>query len=266
MFSFFRKKGTIVIRDTLDWHNATLDDLRDDKIRSAAALWDRTFKMTFMKCRALIKNQAQGFLRDITDTNIVPFQIAKAKKRPSLFTLICDDDDWYHPQLISYLKKRSDDDAAILVWPDGIYGYRVRRNRVPGQSFLEEHLKGVRARPLSDETALSIIKTNNFALAEVFFDHYSLSDAHSHGHVIHASSKVKVEKLPFPLSIANRHPCSYTVLTNLLIDNPPEQEGRERLQALVQDYVRSSYHLQPEFEWAVSHIAQVKEIFSHALT
>ena len=42
----------VIVRQTLDWERATPDDLFDDFARETARTWERTFKTSYVACRA----------------------------------------------------------------------------------------------------------------------------------------------------------------------------------------------------------------------
>ena len=42
----------VIVRQTLDWERATVDDLFDDFARETARAWERTFNQSYLTCRA----------------------------------------------------------------------------------------------------------------------------------------------------------------------------------------------------------------------
>lgn len=264
-----RPRRVVVTRATLDWSRATRSDLRDDRIRAAVDLWDRAFARDFMWCRHEIKRYAQACLARLPNVDLTdPAGLRLPGRDTPVLVLICDDDDWYHPDLFSYLEGAVRGSEMGVIWPDGVYGYHVRWQAAGTtvDARLEAHLTDAKARTLGDRTAFSAIKTNNYALTARYFERHDLDDALSHARAAETLSATLeggcLEALDQPLSVANRHPCSYLVMTAV---NESADGDPGRLVRLVSDYVAAPVDLRPDFRWAAPHVARMKAIFAEVL-
>ena len=252
----------VLIRQTLDWTHASHASLANAFVQQVARQWDRTFEVSFTDCRARIKEASYACLSRLTDAAIhESYVLDEGRFRSDDIILICDDDDVYHPSIVERLQHHFRDRELphdqILVWPDGVYGCTKVR-RPPGQ---------VRERKLADGG--SIVKTNNYALtgALVHREPHLLSAMRHHGGAIRyiRSCRPSVTKLPEPLSLVNRHPCSQLVLKgNLQGVGPADFEGI--LKHLVRSYLSDDHsRIQPTFEWASRYISQTKAVFRESL-
>lgn len=258
----------ILVRETLDWENASYSDLRDDAIRTLAGLWDNTFTLRFTQCRAAIKYSTFAFFAEIDDAEILASSdMAQVSFGDDDLLLVADDDDWYRPDVFTALRKRQVTQHQAALWPDGVFGYHICWD-TPTQVWLEECLRQPKLRPLSDGRAYSAVKTNNYMVTRRLMPG-SLTDiaaaVMSHEHAAQALTEPGTDVMLCEeiLSLVNRHPCSYLVL-NYGMEGQP---SRERLKALVSRYVQESAYLSlPEVvSWAQPYIASMRQLFVKVL-
>ena len=249
---------TIVIRQTLDWERATYDQLIDPFAQAMARAWNETFRLSYFATRARIKTIAMQAHADVRETRVVEMadDILPAAAAPGDVLLFCDDDDWYHPQLVEHIRMAEPLRTGLLLWPDGIHGYHAG-------AF---HLDRVTVRPLDDRRAVSgPIKTNNYAITQALAKATPQMLSHASAVRYVRTSRPTYQTLSRPLSLVNRHPCSYTVWRNTL--NGLATSGVPSvLRALVTRYLQlKSPLVQPAFRWAQIHLDQVREVFQEVL-
>ena len=252
----------VIIRQTLQWEHARYENLITPFIQQVARLWDSTFQVTYVDCRARLKKLTYSCLNTLTTVNICkPSDIDIGSLYPEDILLICDDDDWYHPCVVEHLQEHIRERKlavdSIVVWPDGVYGCTKIR-QLPGQ---------VRERNLED--GVSIVKTNNYAITGSVIRETPelLTTMRHHGGAIRymASTSLNVLKLRTPLSLVNRHPCSQSVLKGNLETSDLGENGGI-LKSLVKHYVYDDHtKIQTAFKWASHYISQSKAIFREVL-
>ena len=75
----------------------------------------------------------------------------------------------------------------------------------------------------------------------------------------------RVRELPAPLSLVNRHPCSYTVLSHVL-ESVDAAEAGGVLRNLVLQYAEGRHtKIQARFQWAAGHIERTQALFRETL-
>ena len=108
----------ILIRRSLDWDNASYDDLLNPSIRRVAELWDRSFALSYIACRARIKWITRIYLQAVPNVRIEeahdiglsgvleqqPPLPVEEMFSPDDLVLISDDDDIYHPGILEVLQ------------------------------------------------------------------------------------------------------------------------------------------------------------------
>ena len=248
----------VLIRETLDWGNATYEDLKNDFVRQVAHRWDSVFHVTYMDCRARLKAITFDSLKVLPSVQIHDYKCFDMRVvKPEDVLLICDDDDWYHPHIVEHLHDQIDVHRSLeyhlIVWPDG--------------AFLCDGAPGlIRKRPM-DKSARFIAKTNNYAVSGSFLcsKPERLSQVLGHGHADHylRSAEPPVMKLTTSLSLVNRHPCSQVVLQRNLRSIDVAEWG-EVFRKLIQQYMQRPT-LQPLFPWSRAYILQAKAVFREAL-
>ena len=246
-----------------DWQHASYGDLRNSFMCKMAQQWDVSFKLTYAMCRAHIKAISYESFQMLSEVRVhETLDSARSCLHPDDILLICDDDDWYHPCLVEHLQAGRLPQDHIVLWPDGVYGFRA------GQ----QHLDRVRERSLEDGDTFSIVKTNNYAVTGrlVQQERGLLPAVRNHGGAAQyvESAALPVATLPVSLSLVNRHPCSQKVLAGLArgIQGMEVEEVGSSLRRLVEEYAYSSHAtIQPSFRWAFDYISQVKAVFRRAL-
>ena len=169
--SWFRNKAKnyIVIRNTLDWEKAKIEDLKDEKIKFAARFWDQTFSISYTKCRHEIKNIATKCINNIYGGNIISYKnLELSKLNPDDLLVFCDDDDWYHPEIFNILKKDGAKNNDATIWHDSLYGYHISAKAISGK-LLESCVENIRIRRIDDKDSFTPVKTNNYALSGRYF-------------------------------------------------------------------------------------------------
>ena len=90
----------VLIRETLDWKHARYDDLKTPFIRQVARLWDATFSVNYVDCRARLKEIALNNHKLLSEVQVHEFERFDSRYlQPGDIILPCDDDDWFHPAL-----------------------------------------------------------------------------------------------------------------------------------------------------------------------
>ncbi len=255
----------ILLRETLDWHRAHYNDLRDDAIRNAATLWDSTFPVTYLQCRAAIKALSLELLGHIHNVTVLPPNAAESLVlQDDDILLIADDDDWYHPDIFTLLRQSDITRHGAALWPDALLGYHVRWQAATDR--LESHILQPKLRPLQDDKAFSPVKTNNYAITGRFLREVGCNISAVQSHVAAAETLTAyiqhVTRLTETLSIVNRHPCSYLVLVEGL-----EPKDAETLQDLVRGYASNmtGNALPNALQWVRPAVHAMQSIFAFAL-
>ena len=206
----------IVVRRTLDWERASYDQLISPFIQETAALWDRTFRLTYTACRAGIKRVAQAAHRELSNVRILepscPSAVDLAEIGARDIVLLCDDDDWYHPETVARLAAVDELATKVVVWPDGVFGYFAPKQNITRAAGLPR--LRLRARTLEEPASGFLVKTNNYAVSGALVRRQPrlLEAIWNHGNggadEYIRTGRVDIAKLSTPLSVANRHPCS----------------------------------------------------------
>ena len=245
----------VIVRQTLDWERATSDDLLDDFARETARTWKRTFNdsYSYFTCRARIKAIARESLEllagdvQVHDAATFPFLALQ----PDDVVLPCDDDDWYHPEVIEQVAAASPLRSGLLMWPDAVYGYHRERF----------HLERPYFRPLDEPAVSGPVKTNNYAFSgRLAQEHHAVW---GHGSIVRYVQETRpaFDRIDRPLSLVNRHPCSYTVWKYALRGIRPA-DGADALRRLIARYTSLAVgDIQPEFRWALPYIERMHELF-----
>ena len=252
----------VLIRRTLDWERAGYNDLINTFVRDVARRWDDTFRLTYTACRARIKAIGHDSLRAVARGRIREVRDFDAScLAADDVLLICDDDDWYHPDLMKHLRRETYPQDRIALWPDGVHGFHAPRRGGP----IEVHLERVKERPLDDKQP----KTNNYAISGRLLQQERdlLATLLTHASAVRymAEHAPPVARQSTPLSLVNRHPCSITVLRSVLQAVDPADTGPV-LRQLVERYARPRpTALQPAFRWTAGYVDRVRDVFREAL-
>ena len=246
----------VVLRETLDWERTTYDDLVSPFIRDIVRLWDETFWISFRTCRARGKAIAQDAHRSLLD-HTGTLQLADISGLgPEDVLLPCDDDDWYHPEVLEHIHTAGVLRTGLLLWPDGVYGYRAR----------DWHVERVAFRALDDASAVSgAIKTNNYAVTVALARREPGLLRHSTAVELFKTRRPVYQALQPALSLVNRHPCSITVWMSNVAEFESAAERVVALQRIVARYLEREIDTsQSAFRWAMPHLAQVRDVFREA--
>ena len=211
----------VVIRKTLDWQTAGHDQLVTPFIRDTAVLWDSIFNLSYTACRARIKAIAQDARRALPRVRIVEpdgaGDLDLSRVQPDDVVLLCDDDDWYHPQTVARLEAVDRLHDSVVVWPDGMYGFFA-----PKQNIARVLLPPIRLRhrPLDDLHAQCVVKTNNYALSGALLrrqpELVKACWSHDGADRYLKRTNLPVTTIAEPLSVVNRHPSSQLVLRRIM--------------------------------------------------
>ena len=261
----------VIIRETLDWERAGIGQLVSPFMRQTASLWDRTFQLGYSACRARIKRIAQEAHSALPNVRISepasPGAVDLSAVRPEDVVLLCDDDDWYHPQTVARLETVEELRDSVVMWPDGVYGFFAPKQNIVSASGLPR--VRMRHRPLGETSAYSIIKTNNYALSGELLSREPQLVSRLWGHEgavrYLQAERPPVKMLAAPLSVVNRHPCSQLALGRIMRSVGTE-DAALALWRLVKHYVNCLPNpIPPEYRWASTHVARVRDVFHDAL-
>ena len=262
----------VVIRATLDWERAGHEQLDSSFMQETARLWDSTFRLGYMACRARIRNIAGRTHRARPDvrvhSNTIDLDAVKARD----MVLLCDDDDWYSPHLGAALAARNRAGGReLILWADAalaLYGLRrvyLQKPRAPLFVLLRE--RGVDA----EHDQQYLVRSNNYAIPGALLqDQPEILRAlwfHDGADRYVARTSLPTTRIHSPLSVVNRHPCSKLVLREVMEQirvhgwDPPTG-----LRVAVAAWVRNQgVSLPASLRWAAPLIHQVRAVFREAL-
>ena len=260
----------VVIRDTLDWERTSYDQLISPFIRETVRLWNRTFHLDYMACRARIKSIAYDAHSALPNVQVVEPSSASAVDlstiQPEDVVLLCDDDDWYHPQLVARLERVERWRDCVVMWPDAVYGFFAPKQNIARPAGLPR--VRMRDRPLHQTGAYSVIKTNNYALSGALLQRQPqlLRGLWGHGGAARylQAERPRVMTLAEPLSVVNRHPCSQLVLGRIM-QSVNGEDAALALWRLVKHWVNGHHPpVPPRYQWATMYIERVRSVFHEA--
>ena len=263
----------IVVRKTLDWETAAYDELDSPFMQETARLWDSTFRLGYMACRARIRSIAERTHRARSEVrlhfNTIDLDAVKARD----MVLLCDDDDWY-PLRISARRcgprKKVRAGGGLILWADaalGIYalGAHFKSSRAPLLVLMRE--RGVDA----DHGQKYLVRTNNYALPGTLLQQQPgvLEQVWFHDGAARYIERTKLPttRIHSPLSVVNRHPCSKLVLRDVAQQSRAHGwDPATALRLAVSAWVRNhSAGLPGTLRWASPLIHQVRAVFQEAL-
>jgi hypothetical protein len=236
----------VCLRPTLAWHDeAAVEAALLPDVRSAVALWNATFSLSYAAFRLRLAAITRRSLERVENAKIVPFDDVP----PGALLVPLDDDDWLAPELATRLLAAEEPLRRGYHWNRYVLEAPRRGRRWPWS----------RRRRAAD-TSRWTCASNNYAVRKLpelrpsFGDHVSASawfDAHPDA----------TRHVPASLSVQNRNLSSRTVLLRRRTSL-----GRDDL---VADYERHKrlYHglrLPPEVAWAAPHVAAMAELM-HAI-
>ena len=255
----------VVIRATLDWQQATNDQLHPEYVREMAARWDSIFRLGFTDCRARIARLAERTHRARSNVRLAPRTGPRSIDLDAVqaddWVLVCDDDDWYSPQLGAALAALNEPpNRRLILWADGrleLYGLgpHLRNPNLPLPLLLRER-KADR------------VRTNNYAISGATLQQNPqlLHRAWFHDEV----NRDVIGRVVLPgraLSVVNRHPTSTLVLRT--IREQAEASGIDLADAMRVAVWHFAYGPYPAeaaaFTWAAPLIHQTRDLFREAL-
>ncbi len=262
----------VVIRATLDWSRAGYEQLDSPFMQETARLWDSTFRLGYMACRARIKNIAERAHRARPDArvhaNTIDLDVVQARD----MVLLCDDDDWYSPQLGAALAARSRAGGReLILWTDAVIGFYALKSaylRQPGAPLnvlLRE--RGVGA----EHGQKHLVRSNNYAIPGALLRNQpEVLKAlwfHDGADRYIARTNLPTTRIHSPLSVVNRHPCSKLVLSEVMKQiGTHEWDPPTALRVAVAAWVRNQcVNLPGSLRWAAPLIHQVRAVFREAL-
>lgn len=227
----------IYLTKTEDWENVNLDDItfftNIDVIRTLIKMWDSRFPIRYFKYRSQVKDIAlkQWTMPFITE---LPEEI-----NDDDWFVPCDDDDWIHPSLESFLEHQSGD---FVYWDSFVNQTHTKHTIHKWFSFHE------------------ILGPNNFAIRGSLLNRAG-DQSHflTHDHTrsidiardLRADIKEHKDKI---LSCYNYHPGSISALHRLL-----EQYGTIRGTLPVGTPLDCPKWLEPSYSELVSVIEKLKK-------
>ena len=262
----------IVVRKTLDWETAGYDELDSPFIQETARLWDSTFRLGYMACRARIKNIAGRAHRARPNVRVHSNSIDLDAVQTEDMVLLCDDDDWYSPHLEAALAAQNGAGRReLILWADGsigLYGLRrvfLQKPRAPLIVVLRE--RGVDA----EHGQQYLVRSNNYAIPGALLqdqpDILGQLWFHDGAERYVARTNLPTRRLHSTLSLVNRHPCSKLVLCEIMKQiRAHGWDPAPALRVAVTAWVRNHcLGLPRRLGWASPLIHQVRAVFREAL-
>ena len=262
----------VVIRATLDWKRAGYDELDSPFMQETAKLWDSTLRLGYMACRTRIKNIAERAHRARPNVRVHSNTIDLDAVKAQDMVLLCDDDDWYSPNLGAVLAAQAGAGRRkLILWADaviGLYGLKrvyLQKPKAPLPVLLRE--RGVDA----EHDQEYLVRSNNYAIPGALLHHRPeiLKEFWFHDGADRyiARTNLPTARLHSPLSVVNRHPCSKLVLCEIMKQiqahgwDPPTA-----LRVAVSAWVRNHcVSLPGTLRWAAPLVHQVQAVFREAL-
>lgn len=202
----------IFLRKTLDWNTVTEENLlaknqeidnqhcirllKQGRLSNAIRNWNTTFSLNYFTFKEKIKALAANNLKEVKNINLF---INKPEELPNTeFNLLpIDDDDWFHPDIFSFLLPQAD----VYYWPHTFIN----------QNCNIKELKGIGRK----------IYTNNFAITNQGYEKLKSSQIDItrdysifSGGAINQLLKLNIssEFINRPLNVANKSPSSFSIL------------------------------------------------------
>jgi hypothetical protein len=186
----------ICVRATLDWHNEALVRERIyPRFRQKFDVWNDTLTMPYHEFRARLKAIAAGSLARVADASVSPLDSVP----PGHIVVPVDDDDWFAPDLVSWLRA-APADGEIWLWtrlalhPEG-RSARLRQQLARMLGRRERH----------------VCKTNNYAVLNAPA-RLQLAGNHVQASGYVAAHPAVVRRIGRTLAIQNRSLASQTTL------------------------------------------------------
>ena len=245
----------VVVRQTLDWEAATVGDLMDEFAQSTVRVWNRTFAMSYFTVRARIKALSMDCLRSL-DPDVQVHEAGNLPaSSPSNRTTCCCSATMTTGTTQRSLRKSERPRRSQAA---SYCGRTVCTGITPGRSMWTIP----RLRPLDEPGVSGPVKTNNYAVSGEMAK--SLRAVWAHPRIVRLFKEQGpvATRLSRPLSLVNRHPCSYTVWKHALRGVEHDEIGIV-LRRLVTRYgfARVDQPMDPAFSWAAPYIERVQQVF-----
>lgn len=261
----------VVIRATLDWKRSGYEQLDSPFMRETARLWDSTFRLDYMACRARIRNIAERAHRARANVRVHSNTIDLDAVRARDMVLLCDDDDWYSPNLGAVLAaQHGAGGRELLLWADGaigIYDLKSAYHKPGAPLMVLMRERGVGA----EHGQKYLVRSNNYAVPGALLQHQPeiLKELwfHDGAERYIARTNLATTRIHSPLSVVTRHPCSKLVLRTIMEQSRAhEWDPPTALRVAVAAWVRNQcVGLPGSLRWASPLIHQVRAVFREAL-
>lgn len=248
------EQGCIVRRQSPDWgalgdeyfqqarEFEQLVSLPEGFMRQLVECWNRCFSVAYFDVRQQLKEIAERNLLRVHDTVMCELDDFHPGDFAGRYLLFIDDDDWYAPDLVARLKVHDAAPTQAIVWQSvRLYGpAEIRPDRY--------------------------CFTNNYAITAEFFAGEGKELA---AVAQHFKAEEQVTRPGFPvtyceeaLSVANKHPCSPSIMLNLY-----GEINDDILRRHVDNYVAELRRLEPEprLRWIEPSLAELADLFEDCL-
>ncbi len=246
----------IAIRQSPQWSEITFDEFekqcigfskligRDqDLLPRLVRLWNKTFSLSYFQVRQKMKEISQDNLASLVEARVITAKELTTNWVAKSIVCFVDDDDWFHPDIAKFLLVGHESYIDGYLWPHMVYG------RQAGSA-------------LCIREDLNFCYTNNYAIAPRLLEEVGWQALEQHWLANTFLQNKNFHRLPFYLSMTNKHPASTVMLESVEKENL-DSPG---LINLVRDYVARTKMVcaEPKLEssWAIKYMKEVEKLFS----
>ena len=250
---------TIVLRPTLDWSRISREEYRDhsrdfcrvidrppDQMNELVDLWDTSFRISYFETRQRMKDLAFSNLATVRNADLV--DIGAFAVGDACAICFVDDDDWFAPDLGAHLDLASEYDG--LVWTHVAVGF------LTGPYPLQFWPPG---------TSELLCFTNNYAVSADYARAHGIDHVAQHWLADGAFRSLRIRPIPFPLSVANKHPASVVALERHLDGQFTSAKLRDVMATFVRGTRALDERLFDGIEWARPLVAASSNHFEQVL-
>jgi len=216
-------------------------------IRRLVLLWDQAFRVPYFQVRQHLKDLTMRNLASVEDAVLFSIHESRCIALPSArFYLFTDDDDWFSPDIVAHLVVHDAPGLEGMIWQSvrlaQTIDVRQTRHCFTNNYCVTSDFVGA---PASVSRLQSVLQ--HFDANKVFFDN--------------GFNGVFLE---WPLSIANKHPCSPARLFNEYGKDLTVDILRKDAERFVSGI--SSGRIPEEVAWARWCVGELSEIFLETLS
>lgn len=247
----------IVLRQSPDWSRITRQEYCEhsrefcdligrprDQMNEIVELWDSTFRVSYFETRQRMKDIAKCNLASVRNAEIVDHRDFK----PEGGRAICfvDDDDWLAPDLGEHLDCRLGYDGFI--WTHVAVGSPT----FPLHRW-----------PAGESEWLCF--TNNYAVSDEYARKNGIEHVAQHWAADSVFRSLRIDSIPLPLSVANKHPASVVFLERNMESQLTHDKIKQVLATFVGETRSVDEHSLTGIEWAGPMIGAVNHHFEQVL-